>query len=80
MNDDQLLSWIQECIRQDRFEFSDHALTKHPLIEGFRPQDAIIAILKQYSPLDRHHHVSSPRRCVGACISAPDFDLVAPVE
>jgi len=40
-----LLAFIQECVRQHRYVFTDHALTKHPIAEGFRPSQAIASIL-----------------------------------
>ncbi len=39
-----LLAWIQQCIEAGRYHFTDHALTKHPLDEGFTAADAILAI------------------------------------
>lgn len=44
-NDEFLLKMIQECVRTGRFKFTDHALTKHPPVEGFRPGHALQAIL-----------------------------------
>lgn len=60
MSDDLLLHWIQECVAADRFYFSDHALEKHPLQEGFRPQDVVTAI--QRGTIIEHNPAES--RCL----------------
>jgi hypothetical protein len=39
------LALIQECIRTDRYIFTNHALTKHPPKEGFQATQALQAIL-----------------------------------
>lgn len=39
-----LLAMIRECIREGRFVFTPHALTKHPTVEGFTPRQALEAI------------------------------------
>ena len=41
---DQILSYIRQCIEQDRYAFTSHAQTKHPIAEGFSEDDAIAAI------------------------------------
>jgi hypothetical protein len=57
---DLLLSMIRECIRQRRYAFTTHALTKHPLVEGFTPRQAIEAI----SNGDVIEHYPEQSRCL----------------
>lgn len=45
MDDDAiLLAFIQEAIRQGSYFFTPHALTRHPVVEGFTPSQALAAI------------------------------------
>lgn len=70
MSDDLLLHWIQECVAAGRFYFSDHALERHPLQEGFLPQDVVTAI--QRGTIIEHYEAES--RCI-VCGDVPGLAL-----
>jgi len=40
-----LLAFIQECVRQGRFVFTEHALNHHPPKEGFTAGQSLEAIM-----------------------------------
>ncbi len=44
INNELLLAWIQTCIEEGRYHFTDHALTKHTMEDGFTPRQALEAI------------------------------------
>lgn len=70
LNDALLLDWIQQNVRERRFEFTAHALEKHPLQERFRPADALAAILA--GSILEHREPES--RCL-VCGEAPGIAL-----
>jgi len=39
-----LIAWILECTDEGRYHFTDHALTKHPVAEGFTAGQAVDAM------------------------------------
>ena len=66
---DQILRYIQQCIQQDRYAFTSHAQTKHPLQEGFSEDDAIDAIFNG----DVIEHYPDDARCL-ICGPAPQVE------
>lgn len=69
-NNDLLLKIIQECIQAGRFKFTDHALTKHPVREGFRARHALGAIMNG-SIIE---HYSDRDKCL-ICGECPEIEV-----
>lgn len=60
ISDELLLQWIRTCISEGRFHFTQHALTHHPMAEGFTARQVLEAI--------EHGSIIERRDAEGRCL------------